>query len=91
LQLQAVSFGSWQTQIMATADDTVHPIDIPYSELSAEALRGVIEAFVLREGTDYGAREYSLDEKVDHVMGQLRRGKARIVFEPQAQTIAIVR
>ena len=30
---------------------------IPHHLLSPDALRGVIEAFVTREGTDYGAQE----------------------------------
>ncbi|MES1191364.1 MAG: YheU family protein [Steroidobacter sp.] len=30
------------------------PVAIPHTELSADALRGVIDSFVLREGTDYG-------------------------------------
>jgi hypothetical protein len=67
------------------------PIAIPYSELSAEALRGVIESFVLREGTDYGARELSLEEKVQRLMQQLRAGEAEIVFEPATETVNIVR
>ncbi len=37
---------------------------IPYQMLSPEALRGVIEAFITREGTDYGAQEVALDTKV---------------------------
>ena len=44
------------------------PIVIPHGELSAEALRGVLESFVLREGTDYGEREFSLEQKVAHVL-----------------------
>ena len=63
---------------------------MPYTELSEEALRGVLESFVLREGTDYGEREFSLDQKVQHVLGQLRRGEARIVFDPGTETIDIV-
>jgi hypothetical protein len=39
--------------------------------LSPEALRGVIEAFVTREGTDYGAQEVPLDTKVCQVRQQL--------------------
>jgi uncharacterized protein YheU (UPF0270 family) len=65
-------------------------VEIPHTELSAEALRGVLESFVLREGTDYGAREYSLDEKVAHVMRQLERGDARIMFDPATETVGIV-
>ena len=49
---------------------------VPYTELSEEALRGVVESFVLREGTEYGEREFSLDQKVDHVFRQLRDRKS---------------
>jgi uncharacterized protein len=67
------------------------PIAIPPGELSAQALRGVIEAFVLREGTDYGEREYSLDQKVAQVRAQLARGEARILFDPQSNTVTLER
>lgn len=65
-------------------------IHIPHLELSAEALRGVIESFVLREGTDYGKREYSLEDKVAHVRKQLDCGKARIEYDPDTQSLNIV-
>lgn len=62
---------------------------IPHTELSADALRGVIESFVLREGTDYGQHEFSLDQKVAHVLKQLERGEAKIVFDPDSESIDI--
>jgi uncharacterized protein len=65
-------------------------LTIPYEELSAAALRGVVESFILREGTDYGIREFSLEEKVAHVMDQLRRAEAHVVFDPEGQSIDIV-
>jgi uncharacterized protein len=49
----------------------------------------VIESFVLREGTDYGEREYSLEQKVAQVRAQLERGLARILFDPESNTITI--
>ena len=63
---------------------------VPYTELSDETLRGVVESFVLREGTDYGEQEFSLDQKVAHVLRQLRRGEAQIMFDPATETIDIV-
>jgi uncharacterized protein len=77
---------------LAEPEDTpaTEPVTIPYTELSEEALRGVVESFVLREGTDYGEQEFSLDQKVAHVLSQLRRGEARIVFDPATETIDIV-
>ena len=71
-------------------DERPAPVDIPHTELSADTLRGVIEAFVLREGTEYGSRDFSLDEKVAHVMRQLEKREARIVFDPGSETVDIV-
>lgn len=59
--------------------------------MSADALRGVIEAFVLREGTDYGHRDISLEQKCGEVAGQVARGEAEIWFDPQTGTTDIRR
>ena len=72
------------------ATPTEHHVKIPHRELSDEALRGVVESFVLREGTDYGQRDYSLEEKIAAVMRQLDRGEAVIVFDPETETVSIV-
>ena len=66
------------------------PVPVPYEALSDALLRSVVESFVLREGTDYGVRELSLEEKVARVIGQLRQGKAQILFDPECETIDIV-
>jgi len=71
-------------------ESSPQPIEIPYLQLSAEALRGVVEHFVLREGTDYGTRLYSLEEKVAQVLAQLRRGEAQILFDSETNTVTIV-
>jgi len=49
----------------------------------------VIESFVLREGTDYGERQFSLEQKVAQVRTQLERGQARILFDPQSNTVTL--
>ena len=71
------------------APQLTEPILIPHRELSPEALLGVIESFVLREGTDYGEREYSLAQKVAQVRAQLERGQARILFDPESNTVTL--
>jgi len=68
----------------------VEPVLVPHSELSPDILRAVIESFVLREGTDYGEHEGSLDQKVGAVMRQLVRGEAQILFDPATESVAIV-
>ena len=45
---------------------------------------------MLREGTDYGEREISLEQKVAQVRMQLERGQARILFDPESNTITLV-
>ena len=65
-------------------------VEIPMEALTADTLRGLIEAFVLREGTDYGEREAALDTKVEHVMRQLKQREAKIVFDPEDETCSIV-
>ena len=68
----------------------LEPVPVPFEELSAELLRSVVQSFVLREGTDYGERELSLDDKVARVIRQLQQGKAQIVFDPNCETVDIV-
>jgi hypothetical protein len=65
-------------------------IEIPPSALSREALRALVEEFVTRDGTDYGAVERSLDAKVADVLRQLDRGEVRIVFDPESETTTVV-
>ena len=65
-------------------------VEIPVEQLSAAVLRALIEEFVSRDGTDYGAVERSLDEKVADVRRQLDRGEARIVFDPELESATIV-
>lgn len=70
-------------------DEPQDPVVIPHTELSPDALRGVIESFVLREGTDYGERDFSLEQKVAHVTRQLERGEARVMFDPNSESVDI--
>ena len=65
-------------------------VDIDYRTLSAEALRGLIEEFITRQGTDYGAREVTLDDKVEDVERQLKSGDARVVFDTVDECANIV-
>jgi uncharacterized protein YheU (UPF0270 family) len=60
-------------------------IEIPADKLSAEVLHAVIEEFILREGTDYGSYEVSLENKIDQVRGQLARGEVLITFDPATE------
>jgi uncharacterized protein len=64
---------------------------IPFKRLSAEALTGLIEAYVSREGTDYGhGAAPTLSRKVAQVRRQLEEGTAVIVFDPALQNCNII-
>ena len=62
---------------------------IPHHLLSPDALRGVIEAFVTREGTDYGAQEVPLATKVFQVHQQLDAGTAVLVYDEDTESCTI--
>lgn len=65
-------------------------VEVPPEELPSEVLRALLEEFVTRDGTDYGASERGLDEKVADVERQLARGEVRIVFDVEEETVNVV-
>jgi uncharacterized protein len=71
-----------------STEDT-EPVEVPSSMLSSAALRGVAEDFVLREGTDYGAREFSHDEKLSQVLAAIERKEAVIFFDPATESVTL--
>ena len=62
---------------------------IPHQMLSPEALHGVIEAFVTREGTDDGSHDVSLATTVWQVRQQLAAGTAVIVYDEGTESCTI--
>ncbi len=62
---------------------------IPVNKLSAGALKGVIEEFISRSGTDYGAVESDLETKFRQVKSRLKDGSAVLVFDDQTETANI--
>ncbi|MCS0382365.1 YheU family protein [Vibrio diabolicus] len=62
---------------------------IPWQDIAPETLENLIREFVLREGTDYGTVEISLQDKVDQVKNQLEKGEAVIVFSELHETVDI--
>ena len=62
---------------------------IPHQMLSPDALRGVIEVFVTREGTDDGAQEVSLTTKVFQVRQQLDAGTVVLVYDEATKRCTI--
>lgn len=65
-------------------------VDVPYEQVPPESLTELIKAFILREGTDYGAQEARLDTKVEQILNQLKRKEVKIVFDLASETFSIV-
>ncbi len=63
---------------------------IPPEKLTLEVIRGIVEAFITREGTDYGEREFSLQDKVRHLMPQVLRGEVLIVYDDATESVNLV-
>lgn len=61
-------------------------IIIPHDKLSQEALQGLKE-FVTRGGTDTGYTDGSLEESVEMVERQLKRGDVFIVYDGATNTL----
>jgi len=62
---------------------------IPVDRLSPEALKGVIEEFISREGTDYGEKEVSQETSFKQVKHRLEKGSAVLVFDDESETTNI--
>ena len=43
---------------------------IPYTKLSEETLRAIIEEYITREGTEYGVKEYTFEQKIEQIRQQ---------------------
>ena len=63
---------------------------IPWQDLSPETLDNLIESFDLREGTDYGEHERSLEQKVNDVKRQLKSGDVVLVWSELHETVNIM-
>ena len=65
-------------------------IRIAPSDLSLDTLQGLLESYVLREGTDYGTVELSLQQKVERLRRQIDRGRAVIVYDEVLESVTIL-
>ncbi|MFT5284623.1 MAG: hypothetical protein ACI8TQ_000780 [Planctomycetota bacterium] len=65
--------------------DESNGIRIPAEELSADALRGLIEEFVTRDGTEFT----DSNKKIERVEFLLKRGEVEIWFNQESGTCSI--
>ncbi|MBT2152402.1 YheU family protein [Pseudoalteromonas tetraodonis] len=63
---------------------------IPFEQLDKDTLYNLIESYVLREGTDYGEQEFSIESKVAQVNQQLKSGEAIVFFSELHESVTII-
>ena len=63
---------------------------IPFEQLDKDTLYNLIESYVLREGTDYGEQEFSIQSKVAQVSQQLKTGEAMVFFSELHESVTII-
>ena len=63
---------------------------VPSDALDRETLRRVLESFVNREGTDYGPRVFTLEEKVDALRSQLTAGEIYLTYDAESDSINLI-
>ncbi|WP_019029538.1 YheU family protein [Colwellia piezophila] len=63
---------------------------IPLEQLSNETLAAIIEDFILREGTEYGAEDVSKAAKIVQVKKQLEQGNAVLVYSELHESVNIL-
>ena len=73
-----------------TNEEPQPPISVDPASLSPDALQGILESFVLREGTDYGMNEISLEKKVENLKRKLDRKDIYLVFDPNTESITFL-
>ena len=59
---------------------------IPHSQLSPSALRGIVQEFVTRDGTDHS----SVEQRIETVLRQLAACRVEIHFDDETKTCNIL-
>ncbi len=70
--------------------ENIPPVEVPFEAISEDALKGLIDSFILREGTDYGKNEVDHQVKHSQVHKQIAKGDVKIMFDPNTGTITLI-
>lgn len=63
---------------------------IPYQQLDEITLNNLIEQYILREGTDYGEVEFSLSEKTQQILQQIKNENIYIMYSELNESVTLV-
>jgi uncharacterized protein YheU (UPF0270 family) len=63
---------------------------VPWQQINTDTLHQLLEEFASRDGTDYGAYETSLEDKVSQLEIQLKQKRILVVYSELHESINIV-
>ena len=63
---------------------------IPYQQLDEITLNNLIEQYILREGTDYGEVEFSLQEKTLQILEQIQNQNIHIIYSELEESVTLI-
>lgn len=55
-----------------------------------ESLNAIVESVIMREGTDYGEHEFSMQEKIEQLLPQVLRGDVLISYDEDSETVTLI-
>ncbi len=65
-------------------------VDVPLDRINPETLRKMVEEFVTREWSDLSDADCTFEEKIEHVIQQLKDNRIKVVFDLTSETCNIV-
>jgi len=65
-------------------------IEVPYQDISPDALQGLLEDFVTRQGYDTAETELSLEDLANQVRQQLVLGQLSIVYDAVTESVTVL-
>jgi uncharacterized protein YheU (UPF0270 family) len=66
------------------------PVEIPLDSLSADTLSNILDSFIWREGTDYGAQDASHETKIKQLLAQLKKGDLKLIFDATSESVTLM-
>ncbi|MDB4001899.1 YheU family protein [Oceanospirillaceae bacterium] len=63
---------------------------VPWQNINTDTLNHLLEEFASRDGTDYGAYETSLEDKVVQLKVQLQQKRIVVVYSELHESVNIV-
>ena len=63
---------------------------VPWQNINTDTLNHLLEEFASRDGTDYGAFETSLEDKVVQLKVQLQQKRIVVVYSELHESVNIV-